>query len=824
MLTPVPRAHIGISAAICAALAVVSIAAFWPARSATWVNWDDDLNLINNVEWRGLTGEHLRWMFTTGHAGVYQPLGWAAFGVQHELFDSDDGRIHFGAYHAVSLVLHAINAVLVFLVCLKLLQAALSSADSPPAPPPWATMVSAGVSALLFAVHPLRAECVAWLSCQPYLWASAFALAAVWVYLRRCECMPGRGIATLLLVTVLFGLSQLSKATAIALPVVLLLLDVYPLRRVQRRDGRVDWKCPLLLFVEKLPMLAIAAFIAWRGHIATAAFSPATPPTWIQRSLTAVCATVHYLKKALVPVGLSPRYELQGDLAWTDPMVIRAMAVIGLLTIVAISLAFRRRPALLMVWMSFLVLVGPVLGFVWHGEQFATDRYTYVAGIPWIVCMGGLLAALARVRPRWTPFTPVPFVMAAIVLFAMSWRQSAIWSDSISLWRHALALNGESNTARLNLALALASRDVNPAPAGPSFAELTEARGLFEKILEQKPTSFNAWKGLGIAFAGLDLPDEAVRAQENALRLRPDDPAAIYSYGTALSEAGRYQEARAVFERTIGLNPRDHRALTNLGITLSRINRLTEAVDRLKEAIAVSPNHARAWFALGNVYVRLNQLDEAERAYDQAARYEPRSAEVRVAQAGLLDRRGRREEAIRLLAQTADSFQTAPDSFVALGRMLQQDRKWREARRVLTRGYKNLQAIGRVDPALNAELAWLLSTCPEDDLRDGYNGLKLAAQAFSIDHGRSYRTLEVLAAASAANGQFDQAVDVIDRALEAARAGGMTSIEQVLATHRQFYLRKEPLRSAAATSQPAMGPMTSPTTLPSPDITTSSPS
>jgi len=799
-----PKSHaVAIQLAICGALAVIAIGAFWPAHSATWVNWDDDLNLTDNLEWRGLTGEHLKWMFTTGHAGVYQPLGWLAFAIQHALFDGDGGRLSFGAYHAVSLGLHAFNAILVFLVCLKLLRfIEPPDAGSAPDERSPATMAFAGVAALLFAVHPLRTECVAWLSCQPYLWAALFALGATWVYLTRSEHMRGRGIPALLLVTVLFGISLLFKAIAIALPAVLLVLDVYPLRRVERRDGRVHWMCPILLIAEKLPMLAVAAFAAWRGHIATAAFFPAEHPTWMQRGLSAVCATVHYLRQMVAPIGLSPRYEVGRDLAVGDAMVIRAIAIIGVLTLVAIVLACRRRPGLLASWLSYLFLIGPVLGFVWHGEQFATDRYTYLAGLPWVALIGGILVVVTRGRPGWSTWAPAPLVMASIVLFALSWRQSKTWADSVSLWRHALAVNNESSTARLNLGLALASREVNPAPMGPSDADLIEARALFERVLESRPGSYNAWKGLGIALAGLDLLDEAVKAQENALRLRPSDPAAIYSYATALSEAGRYQEAKAVYERAIELAPKDYRALTNLGITLSRISLLTESVERLNQAIKINPGHARAWYALGNVHVRLNQLNDARRAYEQVLRFEPDSVEVRVAQAELLDREGRREDAIKLLAQTADTYPMAPASYVALGRMLQQERRWRDAKRVMSRGFNNLKGANRVDPSLNTELAWLLATCPDEEIRNGYTALQLAGQAFVVDHGRSFRTLEVLAAASAANGQFDQAVDVANRAIEAAHAAGLAPIEQVLSMHLQFYLRKQPLRFAEATTQP----------------------
>jgi len=788
-----------------AAIAILSVAAFWPAHSATWVNWDDDLNLTDHLAWRGLSAEHWRWMFTTGHAGVYQPLGWAAFAVQHALFDGDDGRLSLGGYHAISLALHAINAVLFFHICLKLLDIGTEEADASSAGRPnWLMPVFAFVAALLFAVHPLRTECVAWLSCQPYLWATMFALATAWVYLHRWQNMRGRGLLWLLLATLLFGLSQLCKAIAIALPMVLLLLDIYPLRRIERRDGRIRWACPLLLIAEKLPMLAITGFIAWRGHAATAEFLPTEQPIWSQRILTAICAAAHYLWKTIYPVALSPRYELHGELTLSDPRVMAAIATLVLITVAALLMALRRRPALLVAWLAYLMLICPVLGIIWHGDHLAADRYTYLACMPWAILIGAILVALDRRRPRWSIFSPAPFVMASIVLFALCWRQTKVWGDSISLWRHTLAVDDKSNTARLNLGLALSSPDVHPGPAAPTAAELVEARGLFEKILETKPNHFNAWKGLGIAFTGLGMPDEAVKAQENALRLKPNESAAIYSYATALSEAGRFDEARGMFQRAVEVDPQDYRAHTNLGMTLARLNQLSEAIDSFKRALAVNPAHARAWFQLGNVYVRVNNSDEARKAFDQALRIEPNSVDVRVAQAELLDKTGRREEALELLRQTMESFPAAPGPYLAASRILQKDGRHRDARLMLKAGFRRLKGLGRVDAELTSELAWLISINPEISDIDRKAGLELAKQSLALPGGKSFLSLKALAAAYAVNGEFDWAVKVTDAAIESARADQQPAIQQLFEAHRAIYLRRETIRTT--TSQPATQP------------------
>ncbi len=804
----------GITAILCLIIAMAAIAAFWPAHSATWVNWDDDLNLTDHQAWRGLSGEHLRWMFTTGHAGVYQPLGWLAFAIQHALFDGDDGRLSFGAYHAVSLGLHAINAILFLMVCLKLFGSATETPEpSVASRSPWQLPVFAFTAALMFAVHPLRTECVAWLSCQPYLWAAAFALAATWVYLHRAQHMHGRGLLLLALATGFFGMSQLCKAIAIALPLVLLVLDVYPLRRVDRRDGRIHWPCPLLLIAEKLPMFAIAGLIAWRGHSATADFTPTELPQWSQRVLTAICAAGHYIWKTVYPIGLSPRYVLHDDLTMRDPRVIAAWVTLVVVALAGLALAIRRRPSLLATLLTYLLLIGPVLGLIWHGDHLAADRYSYLACMPWAVLIGAALVALNRRRPNWSAFSPAPFVMSAIVLFALSWRQTRVWGDSISLWRHALDQDERSSTARLNLALALASPDVHPGPTPPTAAELIEARGLFEKILETQPTNFKAWKGLGIVFGGLDMRAEAVRAQENALRLKPDDGAAIYSYATALSEAGRYEEARAVFERAVELDPRDYRALTNLGMTLARLNRLLEAESRFKAALAVLPTHARAWFQLGNVYGSLNKTDEARQAYEQALRLEPQSVEVRIAQAELLDRSGRRPDALALLQNAMTQFPISPGPYLATSRLLQKDGRYRDARLVLKAGFKRMKEGGRIDAELTSELAWQISINPGISQVDRAAALELAKQGLNLSGGHTFLSLKALAAALAVNGDFDSAVKVTDTAIESARADKQPAIQQLFEAYRAVYARKEAIRYAESqqTTQPVVPPIASST-------------
>src|SRR5438132_1663694 len=364
-------------------VALFTLTAFLPTLQNQFV-WDDDKNFLDNPRYRGLGWAHLRWMFTAFHQGHYIPLTWVTFGMDHLLW----GMKPVG-YHLTNLLLHAANAVLFFSLVRRILTLALPSA----AERDHALAVSAGFAALVFAIHPLRVESVAWVTERRDVLSGLFYLLTILEYLRACE-PEKRGHWWYWLSVVTFVCALLSKSMAASLPVVLLILDVYPLRRL---GGAIGWwsEPARRVYVEKIPFVLLAAAASAIAFMAQ--FSAQTAASLAQLSVLGRLAVSayglsFYLGKLVVPVNLSPLYELPPTV---HPGALPFILSYGLvLAITALVLVLRRRvPGLLATWLAYIVVLLPVLGIFQIGLQIAADRYTYLAGLGWAILAGaGLLS------------------------------------------------------------------------------------------------------------------------------------------------------------------------------------------------------------------------------------------------------------------------------------------------------------------------------------------------------------------------------------------------------------------------------------------------
>src|SRR5881409_3926095 len=419
-------------------IAVVTFAAFLPTLQNQFVNWDDPRNFLENPHYRGLTWTHLRWMWTT-HLGHYIPLTWMTLGLDYLLW----GMNPVG-YHLTSLLLHAANAVVFFFVVLRTLTRALPS----PSERSYALAVSAGFAALVFAIHPLRVESVAWVTERRDVLSGLFYLSAILVYLRACE-RGARGRGWYWLSVAVFGCALLSKSMVVNLPIVLLILDVYPLRRL---GGSIGWRSEPArrAYVEKIPFVLLAAaasaiaVMAQSSVHAVASLAQLSVPGRVAISTYGVS---FYLWKTVAPVNLSPVYELRPPVnPWATPFLLSYGVVLAL---TAIALALRRRvPGLPAAWVAYIVVLLPVLGIFQSGPQIAADRYTYLASLGWAILVSA--GVLSHWRRRPFLFTG----LAACVLFGLgilTWNQVQVWRDSEKLWTHALSTYPKSSIAENNL-------------------------------------------------------------------------------------------------------------------------------------------------------------------------------------------------------------------------------------------------------------------------------------------------------------------------------------------------------------------------------------
>lgn len=588
---------------------LVTSATFSRALQNDFVNWDDDRNLLQNERFRGLGGPQLRWMLSTYWGGHYHPLTWLSFAIDYSIWGLDErGALGF---HLSNVLLHAGNAVLFYWLARRLLRYARAGHVPRRAAPgnDTAFLLAAGLAALLFALHPLRVESVAWVTERRDVLSTFFLLPCLLAYMRYAEGQPGRWRWYLGALALLW-LSLLSKAWGLTLPAILLILDAYPLRRFQR--GR--WPGLLL---EKVPFAALAAWAAFHAFQAQAA-GPDTMKTlaeygWLPRIAQACYGVAFYLWKTVWPAGLVPIHEIPlKPEPLAAPFILSAVAVVAVT--VALVVQRRRWPAGLASWAGYVIVLAPVLGLTQAGPQLVADRYSYVACLPWaLLAAAGLLRLVERLS---TPRARVACGAAAAgvlaVLAGLTWRQTGIWHDSATLWAYTLKRAPGSYSANNNMGAVLQTR-----------GDYDAAAGYYQAALGIKPNGWDALAGYGGLLSNLGRPAEALPYLQRGLELNPDDGRVLANLAITLQRLGRDAEAAAYYRRRLALDtPRVERAklTASLAATLMNLGQKAEALDLLHRAVALAPAEDLPVYNLGVGLRMTGDLEGAWLAFEEAAR------------------------------------------------------------------------------------------------------------------------------------------------------------------------------------------------------------
>jgi tetratricopeptide (TPR) repeat protein len=592
------------------AVALASMLAFLPGLGGDFLDWDDRENFLHNPHYRGLGAAQLSWMLTTGLMGHWMPLTWLSLALDWSLW----GMNPVG-YHLTTLVLHGVVTALFYLVAWRLL------ADARPRDPERVRTLGAALGALIFAVHPLRVESVAWITERRDVLAGLFFLAAVLAYLgrwRRDGTPVPRARLRYLASLALFVAALGSKSMTVTLPVVLLILDVYPLRRLGPSVGA--WLRPPVraVWLEKIPFFALAATAAAVAIVINRSagnLAALDRVGILERLAISGYSLIFYLSKTVLPLGLSPMYELPHPLdAWHWSFVAAALAVLAI-TAGTVASA-RRRPALLAAWAAYVVMALPVAGLLQNGFQIAADRYTYLPCLPWALLGGWGLASLTRGTGRAARVVPAATAAALVLLAAMSWQQTRVWRDSEALWRRALAV-APSSVAHSNLGLVLAR-------AGDSRSAIPH----YEEAIRLRPTYAEAWSNLGLAQAQRNDLNGAAASLQEAVRLRPTYSAAWSNLGMVRSRRGQIAEAIAAYREALRLQPGNADAHGNLGATLDAQGVGEEALRHLREAARLRPESADAQSNLGIYFARRGDIPAATGYFEEALRLRPDSAEA----------------------------------------------------------------------------------------------------------------------------------------------------------------------------------------------------
>jgi Flp pilus assembly protein TadD len=568
---------------LCLLLVVATLAVYNPVNRHPFVNYDDDRYVTENPHiHNGVTWETITWAFAAMEQGNWHPLTWLSHALDYQLFHQNATGHHF-----TSLLIHAANAVLLFLL--------LIYATGRVGP---SLLVAA-----LFALHPINVESVAWVAERKNVLSTFFFFSALIAY---CWYARKPGWRRYLVCSGLFAFGLMSKPMIITLPFVLLLLDYWPVGRIQGSPAGTPpvAQAPLSrLVVEKLPLLALSAasaVVTMHAQKAGGAVRSTAQFSLSVRLENAVVAYATYLWKMIWPSHLAPLYPHPGDSLAAWQLLISALV---LLAVTASVLRFRRKRYLLTGWLWFLGTLVPVIGLVQVGDQAMADRYAYITLVGVFVMIAWGAAELADSRQIGLSACIVP---AACVLLALSFvtsRQLGHWSSNYDLWTHALAVTDRN---------------------------------------------FIAQNNLGGALLLLGKPDEAYSHFQAAAEINPNDPMSHSNLGAYLQEHGKLTEAMEQYDRTISLTS-DAGLLaatySNLGTAYRKLGEDQKARDSYDQALRLNPNQFNAYLGLGELLEKRNQLDDAIRNYSK-------SVELRPTDAGFLllghalETAGRRPEAL----------------------------------------------------------------------------------------------------------------------------------------------------------------------------------
>ncbi len=786
---------------VCVALVVVTLAAYWPVFQNDFVNYDDPSYVTENPPvLGGLNWAGAQWAFQTNHAGNWHPLTWLSHMLDVTLFGSRPAGHHF-----TSLLFHIANSGLLFLALRSLTGAT------------WRSAAVAG----LFALHPVHVESVAWVAERKDVLSTFFFLLSLMNYtnyVHATTAIPksSRRWVYHALAAFFFACGLMSKPMLVTVPFVLLLLDFWPLRRLQLGPLRPQLVAARKLIVEKIPFFALSAgscvvtFIVQRDAGAVNSFD--TVPLEL-RVANALISYVRYLGKVFWPEGLAVIYPFPHS--WPIELSLgAALLLLGLSAVVLWQL--KRAPYLATGWFWFIGTLLPVIGLIQVGGQAMADRYTYIPSIGLFVM---IVWALAEIPGRW-PSGRGWLAAGAVILAAAcgvaTWHQLTFWKNSRSLFEHALAVTRDNAVAENNFGVILMDYDgaephfANAVRIHPGYSEalanlavcrekagdVEGARQLLQRSLQSSPNA-SAYYNLANL---LTKQNQLAAAEENyraALRLKPEFVEAWFNLGILHGKQGRTEEANQDYATALRLKPNQADAHLTFGASLAEQKKFDEAIAEFNAALRLAPDNADAHFNLGFALQNKGDLSEAAKHFAEACRLRPDDVEARNALGFALLCQGKMSEAAPQFEQV---LRARPDAKANYYLALALDAQGKTLA-ALTNYQQALRLAPTAALYMN-DLAWLLATSANSAARNGAEAVRLAEEANRIAGGKEPRFMGTLDAAYAETGRFDEAIATAAKARELALAARQPDIAQAAEQRLAQYRQQKPWRQQPPPANP----------------------
>jgi protein O-mannosyl-transferase len=606
-----------LAAGVCLFLAAIIWLVFGQTLGHEFVNYDDNVYVYENpVVQKGLTLEGIVSAFTRVYSSNWHPLT-----IMSHMLDCQFYGLSPDGHHLTNILLHTATVILLFLVLRRVTGLLWRSA----------------FVAAVFAIHPLRVESVAWVAERKDVLSGLFFMLTLGAYIRYVR--RPFSIGHYLPVVFLFALGLMCKPMLVTLPLVLLLLDYWPLNRLRTpaATGPIfrfsGWSVPRRLLFEKLPLfgLAVASCVVtiFAQHEALQSFEKFSLPLNMGNALVSYVA---YLSQMFWPSGMAVLYPFAPKDVGVSKVVLSLVLLAGISGGVFI---LRRRPYFLTGWLWYLIMLVPVIGVVQVGAQARADRYTYLPQIGLYLLLTWAAADLCagwRHR-RWMLGSFATAILAALIFCART--QTSYWRNSESLWTHTIASTSDNYIGHNNLSIVLVQK-----------GQVDEGIVHSQKAQQINPDYADARNNLGIALVQMGHVDEAIIHYQKALRINPDSAEVHYNFGIALLKKGLLDEAIAHYQKALEINPDYADACNNLGIALLQKGNVDEAIIHYQKALRIKPDNAEAHNNLGSALSQKGEVNEAIAQYQKALQIKPGYADAHYNLGNALLKMGNVDEAI----------------------------------------------------------------------------------------------------------------------------------------------------------------------------------
>ena len=800
---------------------VTVVVAHWPVLSAQALALDDDQYiqeniLVQNPSWASARRFLTEILEPSTVGGYYQPLAMISLMVDYACGGRENDLMPF---HRTSLALHVVNTALVISLLYLL----------------FGQVWAAAVLGLLFGLHPLTVEPIAWVSDRKTLLATFFALFCLLLYVRSVHKNNWK-LRTACLI--MYILALLSKPTTVPLPLLMILIDFWPLGRLSGKTVVEKWP----YFITGGISIIITFVSQSRAGIVNlpSAYGPQRIPLIICHNI------VFYLYKIIWPVNLSSHYAFPEPLGLSDPMVLAG--VIGtcvLIPLLVLSLRWTR--GIFAGCLFFFVAIFPTLGVVGFTNVIAADKYVY---LPLFGLLMILTFAWTRISGAGTTgkFARQHVMVAGIVFIlavavggtVVTRRHLRHWRNTIGLYEHMLTITPNAAPLHNNLGGVLQSQgrldeaincyrkalrnQPNNYETHSNLGSALKEQGKFDEAIDHlrtalkiKPDYANAHNNLGSVFKAQGGFEEAISHFREALRIEPDSRTAYNNLGLVLQTQGNPAEAIRHFHKVLQINPNNAKAYNNLGITLHAQGKYDKAIDCYRKAIQIKPDRSDAYVNLGITLQAQGKVDEAISLYYKALQIKANDAMAHYNLGTAFQAQGKLDEAIKCYRKALKIKPYDLNIHGNLGSALQLQGKFNEAiihhRRAIeiqpdsAKAHFNLgltlrkmdrptEALTHFQEAVRYEpdwpscldcLAWILATHPDPKLRDTNRAIDLAERAAALS-GRQYPgILNTLATAYASANRFDQAVTTAEEALERASAKQAESLANYIRERLELY-------------------------------------